>query len=133
MQAARAHGQVSEAKIRVVLVDDEADVRLLVRTQLETRGFEIVGEAAEGAEAIERCRAIAPDAVVLDLLMPGLSGFETIPPLREILPELVIVAYTGVAGEFVRKEMLRLDVPFVLKSSDGAALVDKLRELVRSA
>jgi DNA-binding NarL/FixJ family response regulator len=65
--------------------------------------------------------------------MPGLSGFETIPPLREVLPELVIVAYTGVAGEFVRKEMLRLDVPFVLKSSDGAALVDKLRELVRSA
>jgi len=116
--------------IRVLIVDDEADVRLLLRVQLEQHGFEIVGEAADGREAITRCRELTPDAIVLDLLMPGMSGFEAIAPLREANHDIRIVAYTAVAGDFVRKEMARLDVPLLLKSGNSAPLVNKLREVV---
>jgi CheY-like chemotaxis protein len=119
--------------IRVVIVDDEPDVRLLLRVQLEQEGFDVVGEAADGREALERCRELKPDAVILDLLMPGMSGFEAIAPLREMRHGVAIVAYTAVAGDFVRKEMARLAVPLLLKSGDSTALVNKLRELVRSA
>jgi DNA-binding NarL/FixJ family response regulator len=116
--------------IRVVVADDEPDVRLLLRVQLGRQGFEVVGEAADGKAAIERCNATDPDALVLDLLMPGVNGFEAIPKLRRERPDMAIVAYTAVAGEFVRKEMARLHIPLLLKSGDVTPLAHKLRELV---
>ena len=119
---------VQEA-IRVVIADDEEDVRTLLRIQLENLGFEIVCEAADGRAAIECCDATNPDAVVLDLLMPGVNGFEAIPVLRREHPDVAIIAYTAVAGEFVRKEMARMRIPLLLKSGDITALANKLREL----
>jgi DNA-binding NarL/FixJ family response regulator len=116
--------------IRVVVADDEPDVRLLLRVQLGRQGFEVVGEAVDGKAAIELCNATGPDALVLDLLMPGVNGFEAIPKLRRERPDMAIVAYTAVAGEFVRKEMARLHIPLLLKSGDVTPLADKLRELV---
>ena len=121
-----------EEAIRVVIADDEDDVRLLLRVQLQEAGFEIVGEAADGREAIECCEAVHPDAMVLDLLMPGVNGFEAIPVLRREHPDVAIVAYTAVAGDFVRKEMARLHIPLLLKSGDVTPLANKLRELARS-
>lgn len=122
-----------ETPIRVLIVDDEPDVRLLLRVELTRAGFDIVGEAGDGREALECCRVVSPDAVVLDLLMPGLNGFDSIAPLRDLVPGIAIVAYSAVAGEFVRREMARLAVPLLLKSGNMAPLVEKLRELVRSA
>lgn len=115
--------------IRVVIADDEVDVRILLRVQLEGAGFEITCEAADGRAAIECCAATHPDAVVLDLLMPGVNGFEAIPVLRREHPDVAIVAYTAVAGEFVRKEMARLHIPLLLKSGNVTPLANKLREL----
>jgi DNA-binding NarL/FixJ family response regulator len=116
--------------IRVVVADDEADVRLLLRVQLSRLGFDVVGEAVDGQDAIDRCAATEPDALVLDLLMPGLNGFEAIPKLRREQPAMAIVAYTAVAGDFVRKEMERLHIPLLLKSGDIMPLAEALRELV---
>ncbi len=117
--------------IRVLIVDDEPDVRFLLRVQLEQEGFVVSGEAGDGAEALASCREEPPDAVILDLLMPGMNGFEAIAPLRDMKPDIAIVAYTAVAGDFVRKEMARQNVPLLLKSGDAEPLITKLRELVR--
>ncbi|HEX4819751.1 MAG TPA: response regulator [Acidimicrobiales bacterium] len=119
----------NEEAIRVVIADDEPDVRTLLRIQLQGAGFEITCEAADGRAAIECCEATHPDAMVLDLLMPGMNGFEAIPVLRREHPDVAIVAYTAVAGEFVRKEMARLRIPLLLKSGDVKPLANKLREV----
>lgn len=108
--------------IKVLIVDDEDDVRLLLRLQLEAAGFEVVGASPDGRSAVEACADARPDAVVLDLLMPRMSGFEAIPRLREVHPEVVIVAYTATAGDFVRSEMARQEVALVLKSGDVRTL-----------
>ena len=108
--------------MRVLVVDDEPDVRLLLRLQLEGAGHEVTGEAADGVEALEQCRADPPDAVILDLLMPRMNGFEVIPRLRSELPDVAVVAYTAVAGDFVRNEMTRLKIPLVLKTANFAPL-----------
>lgn len=114
--------------IKVLVVDDEADVRLVVSLQLANEeGIEVVGTAVDGADAVEQCRALRPDAVVMDLLMPNVNGFEAIEQLRKELPAIGIVAYTGVAGDFVRSEMERLEVPLVLKSGDIVPLVEAIR------
>ena len=115
--------------IRVAIADDESDVRVLLRIQLQRAGFDIVGEAADGQEAVDLCVEETPDVVVLDLLMPGTNGFEAIPPMRRQCPSVAIIAYTAVAGEFVRQEMARLRIPLLLKSGNVDALADKIREL----
>ena len=115
--------------IRVLIADDEADVRLLLRIQLEHEGFEIVGEANDGQAALDACTDTKPDVLVLDLLMPGVNGFEAIPKLRRQHPNVAIVAYTAVAGDFVRKEMERQRIPLLLKSGNVTPLANKIREL----
>ena len=115
-------------KIRIVVADDENDVCLMLRMQLGAQpGIEVVGAAADGAEALDLCRRLQPDAVVMDLLMPVMNGFQAIEAMQRELPDVAVVAYTGVAGEFVRHEMERMEVPLVLKSGDVAPLVDAIR------
>lgn len=116
--------------MRVLVVDDEPDVRLLLRLQLETHGHEVTGDAADGAEALEQCRADPPDAVILDLLMPRVNGFETIPRLRSEFPDVAVIAYTAVAGDFVRNEMARLRIPLVLKTANFAPVEAALKSAV---
>jgi CheY-like chemotaxis protein len=113
--------------LRVLVVDDEPDVRLLLRLQLQGHGHEVTDEAADGEEALDCCRLDPPDAVILDLLMPRMNGFEVIPRLRADFPDVAIVAYTAVAGDFVRNEMARLRIPLVLKTANYAPVEGALR------
>jgi DNA-binding NarL/FixJ family response regulator len=119
--------------IRVVVVDDEPDVLLLLRLQLRNEGVEVVGVAEDGAEAIRLCRDLRPDAVVMDLLMAGVNGFEAIATLQREVPETAVIAYSAVAGERVRSEMEKANVPLVLKSGRPTALVNALREVTGRA
>lgn len=119
-------------RLRVVVVDDEPDVRLLLRLQLDgIDGIEVVGEAGDGLEAIERCHELHPDAVVMDLLMPRMMGIEAIDKLQAELPGVGVVAYTATAGEYVRLETERLGVQLLLKSGDVTHLIDALRRSVK--
>lgn len=122
-----------EPSLRVVVVDDEADVRLLLEMQFKCLpGFEMLGSTGKGQEALELVQALRPDAVVMDLLMPGINGFDAISRLQEHCPSVGIVAYSGVAGSFVREEMARRGVEVVLKSGDVTPLADALRRCVAS-
>ncbi len=117
-------------QIDVVVADDETDIRLLLKLQLRQAGINVVGEAGDGHEAIEQCAALRPHVVVLDLLMPRMTGFEAIPELQERCPDTRIVAYSAVAGEFARTEMARWDIPLRLKNGDAEPLIQIIRELV---
>lgn len=116
--------------LRVVIVDDEPDVMLLLQVQLASRpDVEVVGTATDGAEGIEQIRALRPDAVVMDLLMPRMSGFEAIEVLQKDMPDVGLVAYSAVAAENVRDEMSRLGVPLLLKSGEPGPLVQALHDV----
>lgn len=74
--------------IRVLIVDDHALVREGVRHVLTSDGgFEVVGEASTGADAVKLAAELEPDVVLLDLTMPGMSGLEAAPRIREAAPE----------------------------------------------
>jgi len=81
--------------ISVLLVDDNpAFLRIVTRFLQEHDDIVIVGAADGGEEALALARDLQPDIVVIDLAMPGLSGLETIPRLRAVLPEVGIIALT---------------------------------------
>lgn len=79
--------------IRLLIVDDEAPARAKLRKLLGTeRDVEVVGEAADGEEAVERIRTLRPDAVFLDIRMPKLDGFEVVEAVGvEAMPLVVFV------------------------------------------
>ena len=81
---------------RVLVVDDEPDVLLLCRLNLEQRGHEFL-EAAEGGKAIELARERQPDVIVLDLMLPGIGGYDVLEALQRDdetsgIPILVLTA-----------------------------------------
>ena len=94
--------------IRVLVVDDQELVRAGLVTVLETRaGIEVVGEAADGVDAIEQVRLHRPDLVLMDINMPVLDGLETAESLRAHVPPatLRIVALTGCESQMKRERM----------------------------
>jgi len=89
-------GGRASAKVRVLLVDDLADIRLVMRLLLEADGrAEVVGEAADGTEAVRLASELHPDAVVLDLRMPGMDGVSALPLIRDASPGAVVVALSA--------------------------------------
>jgi DNA-binding NarL/FixJ family response regulator len=122
-----------EPDLRVLIADDEPDVRLLLRLGLRHHSIAVVGEAADGHEVLAACNEEPPDAIVLDLLMPKMNGFEVIPELQRDHPHIGIVAYTAVAGDFVRREMTRLGIPLLLKSGDSGPLAEALHKAAHDA
>lgn len=82
--------------IRIVVVDDHEMVRRGLATFLRTSpDFVLVGEAANGQEAIERCRELVPNVVLMDLMMPEMDGFTAIALLREQLPDVRVIALSS--------------------------------------
>jgi NarL family two-component system response regulator LiaR len=78
--------------LRILVVDDHEVVRMGVRKLIETRtDWLVCGEAADGEEAVERVRQLAPDVIVLDILMPLVNGFEAASAIRQIAPKAKII------------------------------------------
>jgi two-component system, NarL family, response regulator LiaR len=117
--------------MRILIVDDHAVVRQGLRMFLEIDSeFEIVGEAANGAKALELVRSLKPDVVLMDLLMPVMDGITAIAAIRRETPETEIIALTSVLDDDKVVGAVRAGaIGYLLKDTDAVAL----REAVRAA
>jgi two-component system, NarL family, response regulator NreC len=117
----------------VVLVDDHAVVRSGIRLLLDGQGdIEVVGEAGNGTDAILRARALKPDVVLLDVVMPGESGIEVLPKLLEESPETkVLVLSMQDDPSYVREAFAAGAHGYVLKEAADEEVVSAVREIAR--
>ena len=89
-----------QTPISVFLVDDVPELRELIRLGMdEDPDFEVVGEAGDGRTAIDGIAETRPAAVLLDLSMPDMNGFEAIPAIREDNPEVAIIILSGFSAD----------------------------------
>src|SRR5438094_9688363 len=86
--------RIDKAPLRVLLVDDHDLFRTGLRNLLEEQGVEIVGEAGDGAHAVRLVRELAPDVVVMDLNMPGVTGVEATRQVTTAAPLTRVVVLT---------------------------------------
>jgi DNA-binding NarL/FixJ family response regulator len=124
---------VSATPIRVFVADDHAIVRTGIRHVLEGEpGFEVVGEASNGTEALALALELRPDVAVLDISMPGVSGLQAAAELRRRSPETrVLILSMHDNTEYVL-ESLRAGVHgYLLKDSAAAELGDAIRAVCR--
>ena len=113
------------SQIRVVVADDSPFIRGLVASYLASdAGFAVVGQAANGIDAIDAVHRLQPDVVTLDLEMPEMDGLEALRIIMETHPTPV-VAISGVSGKAATRTLQALDVgavDFVLKFSPGVVV-----------
>ena len=117
---------------RVLVVDDDPDIHPLIEVMFELEGrFEVVGHAADGAEALVLAERLRPDAVVLDLCMPGgMDGWEALPLLRRILPEARIVVFSVFPEPLTLVEVLTSGGDAYLNKASAWELVPVLVHLL---
>jgi len=121
------------SKIRVLIADDHAILREGVRALLAgTDDIEVVGQAADGREAVDGCRRLDPDVVLMDIAMPGLGGIEAALEIRkEGLRARVLVLSQYEDREYVRRLLKAGVAGYVLKKSAGSELAGAIRAVHR--
>jgi DNA-binding NarL/FixJ family response regulator len=115
--------------IGVVIVDDHAILRAGIRSRLQPEpDIEVVGEAATAEQAIERCAALAPDVVLLDLLLPRRAGCEAIPELLRRSPaSRVLVLSSQAAPSWVRRALTAGAAGYLSKRASDRELAAAIR------
>jgi two-component system chemotaxis response regulator CheY len=116
-------------KVRVLLADDESHVRLFIKTLVASMGCEIVGQAANGAEALELFDQTAPDLVLLDINMPVMDGISALRALRAKSDKVAIVMLTSLASADVVEQCLEAGANYHLrKDLPVAELKQEIRD-----
>jgi DNA-binding NarL/FixJ family response regulator len=117
---------------RILLVDDHPLTRSALAGLLAQHGFDVVGEASDGEEAVESAREVRPDLVLLDLSMPGVDGLTALPRLREAAPDCEVVVLTASGTEENLLGAIRGGAAgYLLKSEPPERIVDFLRGVAR--
>lgn len=119
------------AKIRVVIADDHALLRDGIKALLKLADdIEVIGEAVDGREAVEQCRRLKPDVVLMDIAMPGLSGLEATLALKHEAPKTKVLVLTQYEDrEYVRRFLKAGVAGYVLKRMLGSELAGTIRSV----
>jgi DNA-binding NarL/FixJ family response regulator len=117
---------------RILVVDDHPLTRDALTSLLAQGGFDVVGEAGDGAEALELAHTLQPDLVLLDLTMPGMDGLTVLPRLRSAAPRCEVVVLTASGTEENLLAAIRGGAAgYLLKSEPPERIIEFLRGVAK--
>ena len=94
--------------VRILLIDDSDDMRTLMKYQLDRRAdFVVVGEAADGIQAVAQAQELQPDLVLCDVALPYINGIEALPAILVAAPDSHVVMFSSRADELTERRALR--------------------------
>ena len=118
-------------KPRIVVADDSGFMRRLLSSSLEKVGYEVVGVGKDGDEALALCERLRPDAMTLDLAMPGKDGFAAAREISALFPETPIIMCTMHLSPHVETEARKHGIRKVISKTESGAMVPAIRQLLR--
>ena len=123
--------QKQTADIRILITDDHAIVREGLRTLIKTEpGLEVIGEAADGEEAVKLACELKPDVILMDMVMPRMSGLEAIQKIKGVWPEVRILVLTSFSDdETVFPAIKAGALGYLLKNTSPDLLLNAIREV----
>lgn len=107
-----------ERRVGLLIVDDDASMRDLLRLTFELHPkLEVVAEAANGSDAVTAAKDHKPDAVILDVMMPGTDGLEALPRILEVSPDSKIIVFSAYATVPIVQQALEAGASLVLEKT----------------
>jgi len=120
-------------KYTILVVDDSAAMRMMITASLQDSEFEVVGAAKDGEQALQLFKDISPDLVLLDIIMPGMGGVETLGHIMALDKNAVVVMASSMGTEDAVQGALKAGAKsFLLKPIDQDGLLKILRTTVSS-
>ncbi len=117
--------------IRVLVADDARFMREMIREIIEPEGFEVVGEAADGVQAVESYQELKPDLITMDIVMPRCSGLDAVRKILAVHPEARVVMVSALGQESLVKEAMEAGArDFIVKPFKPERVLATLRKAV---
>jgi len=118
-------------KSRILIVDDAAFMRTKIRLILEKAGYEVVGEAENGAEGVAQYKRLMPDLVTLDITMPVMGGIDALREIRKIDENAKVLMVSAMGQEdFVREAVLAGAKTFIVKPFSDEKLIATVQKIL---
>ncbi|WP_422660053.1 response regulator [Paenibacillus sp. EC2-1] len=116
---------------KILIVDDAAFMRLVLKTMLEKNGFEVVGEAANGLEAIEKYKTLTPDLVTMDITMPVMEGIEAVKRIKEVDGGAKIIMCSAMGQQTMVVQSLQAGArDFIVKPFQEERVLESIRRVI---
>ena len=119
---------------RVLIADDASFMRQMIRDIIEPEGYEVVGEASDGVEVVEKFRKLHPDVVMMDIVMPKRSGIDAVKAIKADAPGARVVMCSALGQEALVTEAIQAGArDFIVKPFKPDAVLATLRKAVEKA
>lgn len=116
---------------RVLVVDDAAFMRMMIKDILRKGGYEVVGEVEDGAKAIEKYRELKPDLVTMDITMPDMDGITAVKEIRKIDPNALIIMCSAMGQQAMVIDAIQAGAKdFVVKPFQPDRVLEAIRKVL---
>jgi two-component system chemotaxis response regulator CheY len=114
---------------RILVVDDAAFMRMMIREILVKHGFEVVGEAADGVEAVAKYQELKPDLVTMDITMPEMDGIEALRQIRAIDDKAVVIMCSAMGQQALVVDAIQAGArDFIVKPFQAERVTEAIRK-----
>ena len=119
---------------RVLIVDDLAFIKLIIKDTLEKTGFEVAGEASNGVEAIEQYKRLQPDIVLMDITMPKMDGIQALQEIVKIEPQAKVIMCSALGQQKLIIQSIQLGAKdFIVKPFKPERIVGAIKKALNMA
>lgn len=116
---------------KVLIVDDAAFMRMMLKDILEKNGFEVIGEASNGVKAVELYQNAKPDVVTMDITMPDMDGIEAVKKIKSIDSAAKIIMCSAMGQQNMVMEAIKAGArDFVVKPFQGDRVVEAINKIL---
>ena len=118
-------------KLKVLIADDAIFMRTMIRDILEKNGYEVVGEASTGKEAVEKYQRLHPNMVTMDIVMPGMGGIEAVKAIMKIDPNAKILMCSAMGQKALVIEAIQAGAKdFVVKPFQPSSVIEAITRIL---
>lgn len=120
-----------EVSTKILIVDDAIFMRVMLRDMLEKNGFEVIGEAADGFEAIDKYKKLNPDVVTMDVTMPQLNGIEALKEIIKFDPSARIIMCSAMGQQLMVMDSIKAGAKdFIVKPFNQERVIEAVNKIV---
>ncbi|AGK97803.1 response regulator [Clostridium pasteurianum] len=116
---------------KVLIVDDAAFMRMMIKDILEKNGFEVIGEASNGLKAVELYKKERPDVVTMDITMPDMDGIEAVKAIREFDPTARVIMCSAMGQQTMVMDAIKAGAKdFIVKPFQSDRVLEAIRKAI---